>query len=255
MHWNQSDAIDRLDSREAVIILRDGAKLSRNDFSVDAIDDLLRSALVLGVSALDRYVHERVIRGIVKALRKPDLNQTQEEFSIPASLSLEITQALQDAARKKYKLRPANEIRNKVQDILHTRPFQSWREIQFAFELLGITNLAGQNVAEDIRDVFVRNFHFGCEADDPANAGAFDSRHNPLGARLPAIFSSDIGHWDVLEMRGVLHEAWELVEDGLLTRDDFRDFTFGNAARMWAGANPRFFEGTSVDSAVAALLA
>ncbi len=117
------------------------------------------------------------------------------------------------------------------------------------FEAAGITS------AEDIRDVFVRNFHFGCEADDPANAGAFDSRRNPLGARLPAIFSSDIGHWDVLEMRGVLHEAWELVEDGLLTRDDFRDFTFGNAARMWAGANPRFFEGTSVDSAVAALLA
>lgn len=144
MHWNQSDEISRVDSREAIIILRDGARLSRDDFSVDAIDDLLRSALVLGVSALDRYVHERVIRGIVKALRRPNLNRTQEDFSIPASLSLEIAQALQRAARKKQKLRPANEIRNKVQDILHKRPFQSWREIQSAFELLGVNDLAGQ---------------------------------------------------------------------------------------------------------------
>jgi hypothetical protein len=114
---------------------------------------------------------------------------------------------------------------------------------------------SGVGCVEDIRDIFVKNFNFGCEADDPANAGAFDSARNPLGARLPAIFSSDIGHWDVPQMNGVLHEAWELVEDGHLTRDDFRDFTFGNAARMWAGANPRFFEGTSVGPAVAALLA
>lgn len=114
---------------------------------------------------------------------------------------------------------------------------------------------SGVTCAADIRDVFVRNFHFGCEADDPANAGAFDSKRNPLGARLPAIFSSDIGHWDVPDMSAVLHEAWELVEGGHLTRDDFRDFTFGNAARMLAGANPDFFAGTAVETAVAQLLA
>ena len=56
------------------------------------------------------------------------------------------------------------------------------------------------------------------------------------------------------DIREVLHEAWELVEGGLLTRGDFRDFMFGHAARMWAGANPGFFDGASVESAVAALL-
>ena len=108
---------------------------------------------------------------------------------------------------------------------------------------------------QDWRDLFVRPFFFGCEADDPINAWAFDRRVNPFGARLRAVFGSDIGHFDVPDMRGVLPEAFELVERGLLTADDFRDFTFANAVRLWGGVNPRFFEGTAVEREAAAVLA
>jgi hypothetical protein len=78
---------------------------------------------------------------------------------------------------------------------------------------------------------------------------AFDERLNPLGARLPALFASDIGHWDVPDFRKVLEEAWELVEHGLLDAEGFRHFTFANPVRLWAGTNPGFFEGTSVEKA------
>src|SRR5712692_4670286 len=37
---------------------------------------------------------------------------------------------------------------------------------------------------EDIRDLFVPRYYFGCEADDPVNAWAFNRRANPMGARL-----------------------------------------------------------------------
>jgi hypothetical protein len=47
------------------------------------------------------------------------------------------------------------------------------------------------------------------------------------------MFASDIGHWDVPDARGVLPEAWELVEDGLLSPADFRAFTYDNARRLW----------------------
>ena len=107
---------------------------------------------------------------------------------------------------------------------------------------------------EDWRDLFVTPFYFGCEADDRMNAWAFDRRVNPFGARLNAIFSSDIGHFDVPDMMEVLPEAWELVEDGLVTMDDFRDFTFTNAVRLWGQVNPRFFEGTAVAKAAAAVI-
>ena len=56
-------------------------------------------------------------------------------------------------------------------------------------------------------------------------------------------------------MRDPLPEAYELVEDGLITEDNFRDFTFANAVRLWGTQNPRFFEGTVVAKEAAALLA
>ncbi len=103
--------------------------------------------------------------------------------------------------------------------------------------------------AEDIRDIFER-FFFGCEADDPMNAIAYDRRSAPLGATLHAVFSSDVGHWDVPDMRGVLPEAWELVEDGLVDEGDFRRFVFASPAALWCAGNPSFFDGTAVQEAV-----
>jgi hypothetical protein len=44
-------------------------------------------------------------------------------------------------------------------------------------------------------------------------------------------------------------------EDGHITADDFRDFTFANAVRLWGTQNPRFFEGTRVAKQAAAVLA
>jgi predicted TIM-barrel fold metal-dependent hydrolase len=107
---------------------------------------------------------------------------------------------------------------------------------------------------EDWIDLFARPFYFGCEADDRMSTAAF-GRANPFGARLNAMFSTDIGHFDVQDMRKPVVEAWELVEHGLLTREHFRDFAFANAVRLWGKQNPRFFEGTKVASAAAAVLA
>src|SRR4029077_7793017 len=106
---------------------------------------------------------------------------------------------------------------------------------------------------QDWIDLYVTPYFFGCEAEDRMNAVAF-SKFNPFGAKIQAIYSSDIGHFDVPDMVQVLPEAYELVEDGLITAEDFRDFTFGNAVRLWVSKSPRFFEGTSVAREAAALL-
>jgi predicted TIM-barrel fold metal-dependent hydrolase len=108
--------------------------------------------------------------------------------------------------------------------------------------------------AQDIKDLFVPNFYFGCEADDPLNATAFNTKLNPFGARLGAIFSSDIGHWDVPDMTEVLEEAYELVDKGIMTERDFEDFVFTNPTKLWTGMNPDFFAGTVVEDAVKKLL-
>jgi predicted TIM-barrel fold metal-dependent hydrolase len=113
----------------------------------------------------------------------------------------------------------------------------------------------GLSSEDDIPRRFVPNFFFGCEADDPLVHHAFDTDSLPGGRPLRAIFGSDVGHWDVPDMRDVLHEAWELVEEDRLDPAQFRAFTFENAARFYTDTNERFFEGTAIESDVAKLLA
>ena len=48
-------------------------------------------------------------------------------------------------------------------------------------------------------------------------------------------------------------EAWELVEDGRLDEEAFRQFTFENVARLMTGTRLDFFAGTVVEDATAAL--
>jgi len=107
---------------------------------------------------------------------------------------------------------------------------------------------AGINSKEDVRAVFSGNFYFGCEADDRATMWAFDPR---MGVRLRPVFSSDFTHFDVPDFRDVIPEAFEMVEKGFVTEQDFREFTFVNAARLHTGNNPGFFAGTVVEQAVA----
>jgi predicted TIM-barrel fold metal-dependent hydrolase len=108
---------------------------------------------------------------------------------------------------------------------------------------------------EDFRELFVKPFYFGCEADDPTNAWAFDAKRNPLHAKLKPVFSSDIGHWDVPDITEVTEEAHELVEHGLITEEDFREFVFVNPVHLWTDMNPDFFKGTVVESEVNQLMA
>jgi len=144
MHWPVGVALERVDTTDAIIVLRDGASLTPDDFAKAALDELLRAALALGVSALDRYVHERVTKKIVLALRAGDLNRQQRDFVLPASTALAIADRVRSARNTNVAIRPANEFRKAVQEEIHKRPYQSWRDIEGAFELVGVTGLAGK---------------------------------------------------------------------------------------------------------------
>lgn len=111
---------------------------------------------------------------------------------------------------------------------------------------------------DDFREAGVRSdaeiaahferFYFGCEADDKSIPQAFARRTLPGGAALQPVLGSDLGHWDVRDMRDVLPEAAELVEHGFVDRDDFRRFVCDNPIRLHGTMNPRFFEGTVVEA-------
>jgi predicted TIM-barrel fold metal-dependent hydrolase len=107
---------------------------------------------------------------------------------------------------------------------------------------------AGIESKDDIRAALSINFYFGCEADDRTTLWAFDPR---MGFRLRPVFSSDFTHFDVPDFADVIPEAFEMVEKGFVTEQDFREFTFTNAAMLHTRNNTGFFKGTVVEQAVA----
>lgn len=112
-----------------------------------------------------------------------------------------------------------------------------------------IEDFAASGVAsvEDIKARFVDNFYVGNEADDRTVAAAFNTKVNPLGARINAYWSSDTGHWDVPDLRETLAETWDLVEEGVIAEKDFKALVYDNPHRFYTANNPDFFKGTKVE--------
>ncbi|MBD2096995.1 amidohydrolase family protein [Trichocoleus sp. FACHB-591] len=109
---------------------------------------------------------------------------------------------------------------------------------------------AGIETIEDIRDRWVNSFFFGSESDDRTIAAAFNDKANPLGVKINAIYSSDVGHWDVPDLTAPLAESWELVEEGVISEADFKAYVFENPYKFYTEANPDFFTGTAIESQV-----
>ena len=130
------------------------------------------------------------------------------------------------------------------------RPEKSLAELTRPEDLHDDFDAAGIESKADVRATF-DHYYFGCEADDRATMWAFDKR---LGTRLRPIFSSDFAHFDVPDFGEVMPEAFENVERGFMSEQDFREFTFTNVARLHGAHNPEFFAGTVVEKAVAAEL-
>lgn len=131
------------------------------------------------------------------------------------------------------------------------RPERSIEELGKPEHVVDDFEASGVQSKADIRQVFSDHFFFGCEADDRATVFAFDPR---MGVRLRPVFSSDFTHFDVPDFEEVIPEAYEMLERGWVTEQDFREFTFTNAAMLHTRNNPQFFKGTVVEREVAAEL-
>ena len=122
-------------------------------------------------------------------------------------------------------------------------------------ELVDEFALSGMTEVEDLRGLFCERFYFGCEADDRMQSVAFNRRLSPVGVPLRPVLGSDIGHWDVMDARTIVAEAYSLVEAQLLTPVDFRQLTFVNPVLLHAGMNREYYKGTVVETQVETLLA
>jgi len=103
---------------------------------------------------------------------------------------------------------------------------------------------AGVDSVQDLIEPFAERSFFGCEADDPLMPLAFDLTVAHRSVSLRPMLGTDVSHWDAPVMAAVLPEAYEAVEEGRLTHEQFRAFSFTNAVLLHGGMDPSFFEGT-----------
>ena len=115
----------------------------------------------------------------------------------------------------------------------------TWVRDEFAQALL--------ETEDQLLDIFEQQLFFGCESDDVSVYRATDVKGNALHARLRPLFSSDAGHFDLPDMRTAVPTSHQLVARGLLDDQEYAEFVFENAVRLYGGMNPEFFAGTAVE--------
>lgn len=132
--------------------------------------------------------------------------------------------------------------RSSTPTFTRTTTLRPWADELEDFAAAGIEKLA------DIKTRWVDSFFFGSESDDRTVAHAFNDKANPLGVKINAIYSSDVGHWDVPDLTEVLAESHALVDQGAISEADFKAWVFENPHRLYTESNADFFKGTAVES-------
>jgi hypothetical protein len=107
----------------------------------------------------------------------------------------------------------------------------------------GITDI------HEIVDLFANRFYIGAKLMIAQWRGPSTAR-SILSARDSRDVRIRRRHWDVIDVGDVVVEAQELVDDGLISAQDFKEFMFWNPVELHAGVNPDFFKGTRVETAV-----
>ena len=145
MRWPTGEKIVRVDGKDkqSLLILRPSLGLDNTSFTHDYLSELLRSAVVATVSALDRYVHDLVLQHAWALLQR-------RETSIPTelkklSLSVLATKRALDKLRNDPSARPGNLVKAALQEHLHRdHTFQRPDDLVKAAKMLGVKDFWGK---------------------------------------------------------------------------------------------------------------
>jgi hypothetical protein len=147
MHWNRSDELERVDGNGCVLILRNPTQWTMQHFEHEHLSELLRSALICGVSALDRYLHDVICKHVLPLLSRPQDQVPKKLARFEICLSdaeAAVAHALRSRRANGTATRPRTTLKAKFADALHKRSFQSSSEIEQAFRLLDIRSPWGK---------------------------------------------------------------------------------------------------------------
>jgi len=136
MRWRQTEQIDRVDGKGAVLVLRESANVTSKNFNEEYTSELLRAAHVTIVASLDRYCHELIVSRVVAALGNSKHTQELRKLAIPA---IEVHRAVKHGRKKGA--RPMNIVRQAIQDQLHRDTFQKPDDVVRGLKIIGVDDL------------------------------------------------------------------------------------------------------------------
>lgn len=107
------------------------------------IDDLLRSALMLGVSAMDAYYRDKFLERLIPFVKKKSATRTLEKALQDAGVSMG------DVLSLLGNRRPLRSLRNKVADWLLSKPMHDLDQVDGLFVAFGLKNLTEHAAKKD----------------------------------------------------------------------------------------------------------
>jgi hypothetical protein len=178
MHWPNGNKIVRIDGkdRQSIIVFKEECGIAREHFAHTYLSELLRSALVASVSALDRMLHDQVVKHCWKLLSKKEAEIPKKLKALSLS-ALDAKKAL-EYLRKDSASRPGSIIKKAIQEKLHREyTFQTPDSILLAAQMLGVDDFWGKvaskmqgnppkyDVVEQLREITQRRNQIVHEAD------------------------------------------------------------------------------------------
>lgn len=137
--WPAGEEIVRVDGkdRNSMLILRESIGVDRQHFAHDYLSELLRASVVAAVSALDRYLHDQVVKHCWKLLSRAEDEIPKKLKEI--DLSPLVAKRALEKLRKNPKARPGGIVKEAIQQRLHKDyTFQSPSAVVDASKMLGL---------------------------------------------------------------------------------------------------------------------
>ncbi len=145
MHWPANNQIVRVDGkdRQSILVFKEECGIDREHFAHEYLSELLRSALVAAVSALDRMLHDHVVKHCWKLLSRKE-DEVPKKLKALSLSALDARKALEQL-RKDPASRPGNIIKIAIQEKLHRDyTFQTPDSVLLASHMLGIKDFWGK---------------------------------------------------------------------------------------------------------------
>jgi hypothetical protein len=128
MHWSQSTKVDRIDGKDALVVVWEEGDLAREDFSAERLHDLYRAAIVMSVSAMDAYFHAKVLRYVIAHSKSAE----------PSSALLKTRITVADFVAGNAKKRRNTALRAALGRIMSFQSYQSPENVASALSKIGV---------------------------------------------------------------------------------------------------------------------